>query len=290
MNAPAIGLVANPTKPDAASLATRLAHLLASEGARVIPDEAAAALMDLDNGVPLAAMGDLVDLVVILGGDGTLLRTASLMGTRVRPLAAINIGRLGFLTTTTADDMQRFVRLLASQSYQLSRRRTIEAAFTSRDGETIRQTGLNEVVVTRGAISRTVTVEVRIDGEFLNAYHGDGLLVATPTGSTAYSLSAGGPIIHPGAEVFCITPVCPHAIANRSCIVRDDVCIDLLPAGRPEELLLSIDGGDPFPLCRDQPVTLRRGPVDIPLITMPEFSFYGVLRQKLQWHGGNVAP
>ena len=288
MSSPTIGLVANPTKPDAAALARHLADALETAGAAVVPDEAAASLIGRPGGVPTAALGHHADRVVILGGDGTLLRTAGLMGRDVRPLAAINIGRLGFLTTTTAAEMARFVSLLVSGAYQISRRRTIEAAFTTRDGQRLELAGLNEAVVTRGAISRTVTVEVRIDGEFLNAYHGDGLLVATPTGSTAYSLSAGGPIIHPGAEVFCITPVCPHAIANRSCVVRDDVTIDLLPAGRPEELLLSIDGGDPWSLCRDRAVTLRRGPVDIPLITMPGFSFYGVLRQKLQWHGGNV--
>ena len=282
------GLVANPTKPGAAALARRMAEALRMRGAEVVPDEATAGLAGIGHGIPLSELGRHVDRVVILGGDGTLLRTASLMGRLVRPLAAGNIGRLGFLTTTTVEALDEFVDVLMDGEYEISERRTIEATFVTADGVQMVRSGLNEIGVTRGAISRTVTVEVRIGGEFLNAYSGDGLLVATPTGSTAYSLSAGGPIIHPGAEVFCITPVCPHAIANRSCIVRDDVAIELQPVGRTDELLLSIDGGDPFPLCRERAVMLRRGPVDVPLVTLRGFSFYGILRQKLQWHGGNV--
>ena len=253
-------------------------------GKKVTVPEAAG----ITGGVGLLEMARDAGVLVVLGGDGTILHIARQLGAELKPLAAVNVGRLGFLTTATTEETGEFVRAILSGNYAISQRRTVEAEFTDHEGRQHRQTGLNEAVVSRGAISRMVRLNVTINGTFVNCYSGDGLIISTPTGSTAYSLSAGGPIVNPEAGVFCITPICPHAVANRSVVVNDDAVIELMATGTSEELLLSMDGGPAVSLNKLAPVILRRGPWTVPLVTLPGTSFYGVLRQKLQWNGGSV--
>ena len=288
MDHPVIGLTANISKPNAATLTRQLAAQFRSGGARLLCEAATAEAADLQEGLPLAEVARECEVLVVLGGDGTILHTARLLGADVKPLAAVNVGRLGFLTTATADETGDFVSALLARSYSISHRRTVEASFTDHEGRTHTLTGLNEAVVSRGAAARMIRLNVTINGAFVNCYSGDGLIVSTPTGSTAYSLSAGGPIVCPAAGVFCITPICPHAVANRSVVVNDDVTIVLHAVASSEELLLSVDGGPPVLLSPETPVTIRRGAWAVPLVTLPEASFFGVLRQKLQWSGSSV--
>lgn len=288
MDHPVIGLVANITKPNAAALTRQLAAQFRSGGARLLCERASAEAAEMTGGLSLPEVAREAGVLVVLGGDGTILHIARQLGADVKPLAAVNVGRLGFLTTATTEETAEFVQAILSGSYSISPRRTVEAAFTDHEGRHLRQTGLNEAVVSRGAISRMIRLNVSIDGTFVNCYSGDGLIVSTPTGSTAYSLSAGGPIMNPEAGVFCITPVCPHAVANRSVVVNDDATIELLASGTSEELLLSVDGGAAVSLNKTAPVIIRRGAWTVPLVTLPGTSFYGVLRQKLQWNGGLV--
>lgn len=288
MDHPVIGLVANVTKPTAAALTRQLARQFHAGGVSVLCDTATAEAAGMSGGLALADVAARSEVLVVLGGDGTILHTARQLGAQVKPMAAVNVGRLGFLTTATTDETDAFVSAIIGGHYQISRRRTLEASFTDADGRVLCETGLNEAVVSRGAISRMIRLNVSIDGAFVNCYSGDGLIVSTPTGSTAYSLSAGGPILNPDAGVLCITPICPHAVANRSVVVSDDAVIELNASAATEELLLSIDGGGPWSLSREKPVFLRRGAWTVPLVTLPGTSFYGVLRQKMQWNGGNV--
>ena len=288
MDHPVIGLVANITKPNAAALTRQLAAQFRSGGARLLCERASAEAAGLTGGLPLPDVAREAGLLVVLGGDGTILHIARQLGADVKPLAAVNVGHLGFLTTATTQETGTFVQAILDGSYAISQRRTVEAAFTDHEGRQLRQTGLNEAVVSRGAISRMIRLNVSINGTFVNCYSGDGLIVSTPTGSTAYSLSAGGPIMNPEAGAFCITPICPHAVANRSVVVNDDAVIELLAAGTTEELLLSVDGGAAVSLNKAAPVIIRRGAWTVPLVTLPDTSFYGVLRQKLQWNGGSV--
>jgi NAD+ kinase len=288
MDHPVIGLVANTTKPNAAELTKLIASQFRQGGARLLCEKETAALAGEPDGMPLKEVAAECTVLVVLGGDGTILHTARQLGSAVRPLAAVNTGRLGFLTTATADETEMLVRAVLSGGYHISQRRTIEASFTAADGRMLRHTGLNEALISRGAISRVVRLNVTINGAFVTCYSGDGLIVSTPTGSTAYSLSAGGPIVNPEAGVFCITPICPHAVSNRSLVVNDDATVEITSAGSAEDLILNIDGGSQWTLNKDNPVTLRRGAWTVPLVTMPGVSFYGVLRQKLQWNGSSV--
>jgi NAD+ kinase len=288
MDHPVIGLTANTTKPNAAELTRRMAAQFRQGGARVLCERETALLAGEPDGIPLMQVAAECSVLVVLGGDGTILHTARQLGSAVKPLAAVNTGRLGFLTTTTAEATESLVRAVLTRGFGISHRRTIEATFTAHDGSEVTHTGLNEAVVTRGAISRMVRLNVAINGTFVNRYSGDGLIVSTPTGSTAYSLSAGGPIVNPEARVFCITPICPHAVSNRTVVVNDDATVELTAAGSTDDLILNIDGGAQWTLGKEKPVTLRRGAWTVPLVTMPDFSFFGVLRQKLQWNGSSV--
>ncbi len=288
MDHPVIGLVANITKPNAAALTQQLVAQFRRGGAQILCERTTAEAAGLTDGLQLAEVAREAGVLVVLGGDGTILHIARQLGSNVKPLAAVNTGRLGFLTTATTEETGEFVHAILSGHYAISHRRTVEAAFTDHEGRQVRQTGLNEAVVSRGAISRMIRLNVTINGTFVNGYSGDGLIVSTPTGSTAYSLSAGGPIVNPEAGVFCITPICPHAVANRSVVVNDDATIELMAAGTSEELLLNIDGGAPVPLNKEAPVILRRGAWTVPLVTLQGTSFFGVLREKLGWSGSHV--
>jgi NAD+ kinase len=288
MDHPVIGLTANITKPGSAALTQRLTEQFRAAGASVLLEDATAAHAGLAGGLPLTAVAAECTVLVVLGGDGTILHTVRRLGAALKPLAALNLGRLGFLTAGTADEADAFVTALLSGAWEISPRSMIETGFTDHHGVVHTLAGLNEAVISRGAASRMVRLNVSVDGLFVNTYSGDGLIVATPTGSTAYNLSARGPIVTPQAGVFCVTPVCPHAIASQGFVVNDSASLTLTAAGAAEELLLSIDGATPFTLDRDAPVHLRRAAWTVPLVQLPGASFYSVLRQKLQWNGSSV--
>ncbi len=288
MSLPVIGIVANPTKQDAAHYVRELEAAFSAQGAVVWLEEATAEFLGKTGGRPLLDVAGKVDVLVVLGGDGTILRTARLLGAAVKPLAAVNTGQLGFLTTATENEIGRFVEAILTNDYRISERSVIEAVFTCVDGTVSTEGGMNEVTVTRGTFSRLIHLEVRVNGEFLNRYSGDGLIVATPTGSTAYSLSAGGPIINPAADVVCLTPICPHALSNRSFVVNADVVLEIQPMEPVGDVLLNVDGGTAWALAKDQPVLLRKAAWRVPLIAFRETSFYEVLRDKLRWTGSSV--
>lgn len=288
MDHPVIGIVANPTKSEAAHHVRILKDVFSSHGASVHLEEAAAGLLEMPDGLPLTELAARVDVIVVLGGDGTILRTARLLGSGVKPLAAVNTGHLGFLTTATEKEIPRFASAIMSGDYRLSQRGLVEAAFTTTDGTRHVECGMNEVTVTRGTFSRLIHLEVRVKGEFLNRYSGDGLIVCTPTGSTAYSLSAGGPIINPEAGVFCLTPICPHALSNRSFVLNDNISLEILPVEPVDEVLLNVDGGNAWSLARHEPVIVRKANWTVPLIAFREDSFYEVLRDKLKWSGSTL--
>ena len=226
------------------------------------------------------------DLVVSLGGDGTLLETVHRMGGCPVPVAGVNIGSLGFLTTCTEEALEAFADLLREGRHRVVERAVLQVRMTEDGGAEREELALNEVALMRGATGRLVTLEARVNGELLNVYRADGLIVSTPTGSTAYSLAAGGPLIAPKAEVFVLTPICPHSLSNRSLVVEDDAVIELRPAEENREpILFTVDGRDVLRLAPQGTVEVRKGPHPLRLVRMPEHSFYDTLRKKLRWFG-----
>ncbi len=228
-----------------------------------------------------------VDLVIALGGDGTMLEAIHRVNGVLPPIAGINIGTLGFLTTCQDDSIEAFIDCWAKGEHQVVERSMLQVEMTSEDGKEHTFNALNEVVLVRGETGRLVSLEARVDGELLNHYRADGLILSTPTGSTAYSLSAGGPLIGPRAKVFAITPICPHSLNNRSLVVDDDSIVEFLPsAGKDEPLLFNADGREMLRLDQRSMIRVQKAKNSLLLVRMPEHSFYETLRKKLHWHPG----
>ena len=280
-------LVAHHTRPEAAHL-IRSAHTwLQKHGHNLwMPPEDAKVHGLTDISSDRSAQD--ADLLISLGGDGTILKTARTFGARVRPLAALNTGRLGFLTTAAEAQFEEFLDVLVRGAYTLSQRRMLEVTFSTRQGGALTINALNEITLTRGRQPRMILVEARIDGDLLNRYRGDGLIVSTPTGSTAYSLSAGGPLVSPKARVFVVTPICSHTLSDLAVVVDDSARLELIPLGDDEETLLTVDGDGSIAVPIGAPIHLRRAPYDLPLIHLPGHSFYSLVRTKLGWSGATV--
>ena len=286
--APIIGLIANPDKPDVDSLLAEVRTAFDDRGLTVKLETSAAKIGGSDDSYSVSELGESCDLLIVLGGDGTLLWTLSQLGEHVKPLAAINAGTLGFLTCATADEAPSLVEAIATGHFDVSRRSMLEATIRVGGKPEEKVFGLNEITLIRAHESNTVKIESRVDGQFVNHYSGDGLIVATPTGSTAYSLSAGGPILEPGSGVFVMTPICPHALSNRAIVIDNERTISLLLADQRGSFQVSVDGRVITRIESEATIEIRRAEPELPLILFKETSFYKVLHRKLGWFGSAV--
>jgi NAD+ kinase len=223
------------------------------------------------------------DLLVVLGGDGTILHVAGQLGDAMKPIFGINVGSLGFLTCVSSADYRKAVESIAKGRIAFSERTLLDVTA---GGKT--SIGLNDVVLSRGEVSRLVRLRTSVNGEALTEFNADGLIIATPTGSTAYSLSAGGPIMTPDSGVFVITPICPHVLTNRSIIVGEDSSIEVEVTERDYPVFLTVDGRDPVRMDVGSVVTIRKAKRTLSLAVMPDVSFFNVVRQKLKWSGSNL--
>lgn len=284
-----IGIIANPDKPGAGELLLDLVIQLRKGGLTVLLEERTAALVKLPDGVPLDQLSDRIDLLVVLGGDGTILWVLRQMGDRIKPIAAINTGTLGFLTCATAGECGQLVEALVSGSFTLSERLLI-AGDLEREGRLEASfVALNEVTLCRAVASRVIHVEAHINDKLANRYTGDGLILSSPTGSTAYSLSAGGPLVQPDANVFVITPICPHSLANRPLVVDASSRILFESPKQRDDLSLLVDGQLVAVLSGNARIHLRRAAFSLTLVSMTDQDFYDVLHQKMGWTGTSIS-
>jgi len=282
------GIIANPSKPGAVEVIRRLRAELAAHGCGTILSPTTAAMLGEADSTEPAEFAKTTDLTIVLGGDGTMLHAIARLGDYDKPVAGINIGTLGFLTTCTDLEIPEFAAALATRKTTTSKR-TLLTATVQRSGRPNESfTALNEVTLARGETGRLVALRVAVNGEHLNDYRADGLLIATPTGSTAYSLSAGGPLITPSAGVFLITPICPHSLSQRSLVIGDDVSIRISPEpggcdGSP--LLFTVDGRDNTRISPGDFIDVAKSPQVLHLLRFADHSFYEALRRKLHWQG-----
>jgi NAD+ kinase len=225
---------------------------------------------------------DGTQLVIVLGGDGTLLSAARAIGGRDIPLFAVNLGGLGFLTAITVEELYQELERLFRGEHRIGRRRMLDCELV-RNNEVIGSySALNDVVVTKTMIARMIDLNTYVDNHFVSTFKADGLIIATPTGSTAYSLSAGGPIIFPSVACICITPICPHTLTNRPVIVSDTSVIHI--DSRSEDgTFLTIDGQVGEPISKGDRIICRSSPKTINLVRPPRMLFFDVLREKLKW-------
>ena len=230
---------------------------------------------------PLSA--DPLDLVVVLGGDGTLLKAARLYGHQEAPILGVNLGGLGFLTEISLDELRLLMDGILEGDYQIENRMVLTAGII-REGEVHPVIPfLNDVVINKGAVARIIDLETSIGGQFLTSYRGDGLIVATPTGSTAYNLSAGGPILHPALKTILLTPICPFTLTNRPIILQDDAVIDIRLGTKASEVWLTFDGQVGYPLNAGDLVRVQKAVKSIRLIKTPFKNYFEILRTKLKW-------
>lgn len=290
MRTKTIGLVAHTGKPGVAELVHQVTHEFRRRSVEVMAENETAALANQkEKGAgTVAEIARRSDLIVVLGGDGTILSVVGLAGESLKPIFGINVGSLGFLTCVNSSAYRDAVDAIASDRISYSERALLTVEL--RDGEKTlnSMTGLNDAVVSRGDLSRLIRLRAKVDGEPLTEFNADGLIVATPTGSTAYSLSAGGPILAPESGVFVITPICPHVLTNRSVIVSDSSTIEITSGTSEYPAFLSVDGHDGVRVPANAQIAIRRAKTSLQLAFLPDVSFFGVLRQKLKWTGSNL--
>jgi NAD+ kinase len=279
-----LGVVAKPDAAEAAGALRTLAGWAAREGLPLLVEKEAADLVP-DLHLAAARRADLptqVDLLVVLGGDGTLLAMARAVGDLGIPIVGVNLGGLGFLTATTLDQMVPALEAFLRGELVIEERMML-ATRVRRDSEMVGTwLALNDAVITKAAMSRIINLAVSVEGQYATAYRADGLIISTPTGSTAYSLSAGGPILYPTMDGIVLTPICSHTLTNRPIVVPGThrVEVTLLT---PQEVMLTIDGQVGVPLREGDVVEVGRAPSAIRLVRFPQQHFFSVLRTKLKW-------
>lgn len=283
-----IGLIAHSEKVDARAAIRAMVATLKKRKIPFALEKHTAALVGLTSKFTERALAKASELLVVMGGDGTILRIVHRLGPHLRPIFGVNIGSLGFLTCVSPLEIERAGESLQKQDYILSPRSLLQAELIRTDGEVIRSFALNDIVISRGERSQLVKVQIRIDGASFTDYNADGLIISTPTGSTAYSLSAGGPILMPESGAWVVTPICPHVLTNRSTVVSDASLIEVRQLVLRHEVFISADGQPPIPMRVGDILRITKSSRVLPLIMLPERLFPEVLRQKLKWTGSNV--
>jgi len=285
-----IGLVARLTLPGALSALGEAATWLEAHGAKPVVEAQSAAAAKLGTRWPTASRTEIatqVDLVVVFGGDGTLLDAAGAVahaGADV-PLLGVNLGHLGFLTEVGRDELAGALEALVAGKTRVESRLLLHGRVERRGSTVAQHLALNDIVVTRGALSRMIEIDVTVGGQFVCHVKADGLIVATATGSTAYNLSAGGPVVHPSVDAIVLTPIAPHTLTFRPIVLHADSSITLQPVIEPglSDIVVTFDGQFGAPLERNDRVVVERAPRRLQLLRISTRTHFDMLREKLKW-------
>ena len=281
-----VGLVVNYEKEKTRETACRIIDWLNSKKLKVCIEENMGKKIgkqELD--CPIEKFLKKVDLIISLGGDGTLLRAARLAAAENIPVFGVNLGGLGFLTQIGIDDLEKSLEKLYQEKYFLDERMMLTCSVERRGKEVKKFTALNDVVIGKGAFARIISLATYVNNNYVITYSADGLIVSTSTGSTAYSLSAGGPIVKPSINSIILTPICPHTLSARPFIISEDDQVKITLEVNEEEVMVTIDGQEGFALKPNDEVIIKKSDHKARLITFKEKSFYAILREKLRWSG-----
>jgi NAD+ kinase len=278
-----VGIFSKPGVLAAAELVPKLIDWLEARGLGIRYDEETAAYAGRPDGRPRPEVPEGCDLVIVLGGDGTLLSAARAISGREIPLFPVNVGGLGFLTAITLDEVFPELERAFRGEHRVGKRKMLQVELQRGEQTVAHYEALNDAVVTKAALARMIDVDAYVDHQFVCAYKVDGLIVATPTGSTAYSLSAGGPIIFPSVAAFCLTPICPHTVTNRPVIIPETSVIRVVSLAENGAAFLTVDGQVGEPLFKGDQIVCRTSAHAIHLIRPPRMLFFDVLRAKLKW-------
>lgn len=279
-----IGVVVGPQKPDAIAVVRQLVEWCVARQIelRALPEVAAqvgCATLPVHNEV----FAEQVDLVVVLGGDGTMLGASRLIGTRRIPVLGINFGYLGYLTEFTLDELFTALEELRAGNFQAEPRMMLDVSVTREGAIVATHRALNDAVINQGALAKMIELECCVNGDFVNRFRADGMIVSTPTGSTAYSLSAGGPIVFPSMHAIILTPICPHMLSNRPVLVPGDSTVTLTFNKATDGVMLTIDGQRGVTLEPNDCVTIQRSETTFDIVRPTKRNYFEVLRTKLKW-------
>ncbi|MFH1970211.1 MAG: NAD(+)/NADH kinase [Verrucomicrobiota bacterium] len=284
-----IGIFANGSKPSASDVLGRFAETARRLGLRLAAEPEAARFLPGVRRLAPEKLIRAISLLMVFGGDGTMLRAMRLLRGKPIPVLGVNLGSLGFLTSVAQQDAGRALECVATGRYTVAGRALAECVVTRAGRIISRYRALNDIVIDRGACYRIVTLDMRLDGEAVSSFMCDGLIVSTPTGSTGHSLSAGGPILHPGTAAFVVSLICPHTLSTRALVIPDEKLITVRVAKSMGDLLLSVDGQIGERLKPGDQVKIRRSKTSAHFVHLPDYSYFTVLRQKLHWRGSTLA-
>ncbi|HEY5883230.1 MAG TPA: NAD(+)/NADH kinase [Pyrinomonadaceae bacterium] len=284
-----IGLVLKPHQPDALKTICELAAWVADRDITLVGGpEIEREQIEHQTGcrvqeVSYEKLAHAVDLILVLGGDGTMIATARLMGDREVPVLGVNFGGLGYLAEFRIEELFSALESILSGNYRLDKRVMLDVELLRGDERVTSNRVLNDVVINKSALARIIEIEAFLNSQFVNSFRADGLIVSTPTGSTAYNLSAGGPVIYPSMNAIVITPICPFTLSNRPIVVPDDAVIELCLKTEQEEVALTLDGQVGFPLNVEDRVVIRKSSTTFNLVQPMNRNYFDVLRDKLRW-------
>ena len=277
-----IGIISKAGRTEPAEILKDFLPWLNNKGLEVFLDSETASLLKM-KGYSRSEMPSLVDMIIVLGGDGTMLNVARLVCERGVPILGVNLGGLGFITEVQKEEVCNAMDKTLSGEYSIEDRMML-TAHIHRHGEKIAEyTVLNDVVINKGALARIIDLETYINKTYVTIFKADGLIVSTPTGSTAYSLSAGGPVLYPTLDCIVLTPICPHTLTNRPTVLPDDALIEIILKSVSEDVFLTLDGQVGFSLRKDDVVEIKRSPFKTRLIIPFERDYFQILRTKLKW-------
>ena len=277
-----VGLVIKRNRVEAEELARVLAERLLARAVTVLAEHAIAGVSGVRI-VDKATIAGTADLVIVLGGDGTLLSVARLVGARELRVLGVNLGGLGFVTEVSIDDALVAVDRVFGGTYQLDRRATLAVRVLRAGAVVAASQVLNDAVINKSALARIIDLRTSIDDEYLCVYRADGLIVATPTGSTAYSLSAGGPVVSPAVGVMVLSPICPHTLRQRPLVVSDSATVRVELHAPEQEVVLTLDGQEGIALADGDVIEVAKSPHVVALVRTGGRGFLSVLREKLHW-------
>lgn len=280
-----VGIISRPRRQDIALVVPPLVRWLQDHGAKVACDSETS---DCLGAIAVQSrrreeLPDGTDLLIVLGGDGTLLSAARLSAENAVPILAVNLGSMGFLTTVAQDEMYSDLDEIFRGEHRISERVMLEAEIVRGGAGVRRQIALNDAVLNKAALARIMDLELRVDGEYVTTYKADGLIFSTPTGSTAYSLSAGGPIVYPMVEAFVVTPICPHTLTHRPLVIPDTGVIEVDFRSQDQAVFLTLDGQIGIELSPGDTVRMRKAAKKLLLVRPARKTYYEILRSKLKW-------
>ena len=278
-----IGVFCKPKAPSATDILGRLIPWLRKQNYHIFLDTDTAAIINETSSYEKREISQQADLLIVLGGDGTLLSVARAAHPHNIPILAVNLGSLGFLAEISIDELYPTLENILAGKFEIENRMLLNACIW-RNGEKVEDHNvLNDVVINKGAVARIISLQVLVNGQYMTSYRADGLIIATPTGSTAYSLSAGGPIIHPSMHTLVLSPICPFTLTNRSILIPDQSIIQVKLAAEYDDVRVTLDGQEGYDMRAGDILKIKKTKTSLQLIRGPNKNYYQILRDKLHW-------